>query len=310
MTAPVLIMGANGFIGRALTQALSTSGQSVIAVSRSTPHGTTPNVEYVTGDLTTPASLRPLVARCRAVVHLATTSTPGTSAARALNEVQTNLHFTATLLETLQEHPQVELLYFSSGGSLYGDDPSTGPSTESSPVRPHSYHGAAKLASEAFIQAWVAQNDSKATVLRPSNVYGPGQPERPGFGIIPAAMGHLLRDEPLSIWGDGEVRRDYVFIDDVVRLAVRILFHEMPRSCRIFNVCSESSISLNTLLAAIEVVAGKPLRRTYEKGRTVDASCIAMSSAAAAEAYGWQHQTSLQDGLRATWHHLMSDQRA
>lgn len=305
MTSPILILGASGFIGQALTRALC-NDTPVIAVSRSPLPFELPNVEAITGNFRTPASLSPLIARCSSVVHLATTSTPGTSAARALNEVQTNLQFTAALLEGMQDHPQVDLLYFSSGGSLYDDDPSAGPSSETSPVRPRSYHGAAKLASEAFIEAWSTQNNSRAVILRPSNVYGPGQPERPGFGIVPAAMGHLLRGEALHIWGDGHARRDYVFLDDVVRLTKLILERETPEGCHIFNVCSESSISLNDLLSTIEATADRPLTRIYEAGRAVDASCIAMSAASAAKTYGWRHQTSLEEGIRKTWNHLIS----
>lgn len=300
MADSILILGAGGFIGRNLSRSLADRGIPVIAVSRSgdvTPHAL---IERLIGDFREPEQLAPLLQRSRAVVHLATTSTPGTSAARPLHEIETNLHLTGALLQALHLHPKVELLYMSSGGSLYADT-TTEPSSESAQLQPRSYHGAAKLASESFISAWCSQSGGAATILRPSNVYGPGQPERKGFGVIPAALGTMLRGEVLHVWGDGSARRDYIYIDDLVELCISALTMPMPAGVRTFNACSGTSISLNELLAIMESITGKPLQRSYDPGRAVDASCIAMDPALAAQAYGWRHRTSLKAGLRQTW---------
>lgn len=300
MTEAVLILGGGGFVGRSLTQALALRGTPVITVNRSTPGFEHPLVESIVGELREPEAFASLLARSRTVVHLASTSTPGTSAAQPLQEVNTNLYVTAALLQALQDHSDVELLYMSSGGSLYADA-SGSPSDESARVHPRSYHGAAKLASEYLISAWCDQFDGKATILRPSNIYGPGQPERAGFGVIPTAFGKILRNETLHVWGDGSVRRDYVYIDDLVRLCTMILDIPMPKDTRIFNVCSGTSISLNELFDVMEAATGKPLHRSYDAGRAVDASYIAMDATHAAEVYSWRHQTSLKEGLTQTW---------
>ena len=300
MTEAVLILGGGGFVGRSLARTLALKGTPVITVNRSASGFEHPLVESVIGELREPEAFAPLLARSRTAVHLASTSTPGTSAARPLQEVNTNLHVTASLLQALQDYPEVELLYMSSGGSLYADA-SGMPSDENARVHPRSYHGAAKLASEHFISAWCDQFDSRATILRPSNIYGPGQPERPGFGVIPAAFGKILRHETLHVWGDGSVRRDYVYIDDLVRLCTMILDTSMPKGMRIFNACSGTSISLNELFDVMEAATGKPLHRSYDASRAVDASYIAMDATRAAKVYGWHHQTPLKEGLTQTW---------
>ncbi|THD08753.1 epimerase [Rhodanobacter lindaniclasticus] len=300
MTEPVLILGAGGFVGRSLTRALVLKDTPVIAVNRSARGFEHPLVESIVDELRAPEAFASLLARSRAVVHLASTSTPGTSAARPLQEVNANLHTTAALLEALQEHPEVELLYMSSGGSLYADTSGL-PSDENARVHPRSYHGAAKLASEYLISAWCDQFHGKATILRPSNIYGPGQPERPGFGIIPAAFGKIRRNETLHVWGDGSVRRDYVYIDDLVRLCNMVLDTPMPEGPSIFNACSGISVSLNELFDVMEAATGQTLHRSYDAGRAVDASCIAMSAAHAASIYGWHHLTPLKEGLAQTW---------
>lgn len=301
MSDAILVLGAGGFIGRNLTQSLAKRGIPVIAVSRSDGDAGHALIDTVVGDFRDPGQFEPLLRRSRAVVHLATTSTPGTSAALPLLEIETNLHLTAALLQALHAYPQVDLLYMSSGGSLYADTTAE-PSRESARLQPRSYHGAAKLAAETFIAAWCHQAGGRASILRPSNVYGPGQPERKGFGVIPAAFGTMLRNEVMHIWGDGTARRDYIYIDDLVELCTLALTAPTsPGVVRTFNACSGTSVSLNELLAIMESVTGKSLQRSYDQGRAVDASCIAMDPSLAAQAFGWRHQTSLEEGLRRTW---------
>lgn len=302
MPNAVLVLGATGFIGRALVQALANSGTPVIAVSRSQlDHSANHIIEPVQLSTATERDLLDLVARSRAVVHLATTSTPGTSTARPLNEIDTNLRLTATLLQAMQSQPAVELLYMSSGGSLYTQSNDV-PARETALVRPRSYHGAAKLAAEAFISAWCDQFGGRATILRPSNVYGPGQPERPGFGIIPATFGKILRDEELQIWGDGSTSRDYIYIDDLVRLCTSVLARPMQEGASVVNACSGESTSLDTLLDTIETITGRPLRRTYLPPRNVDASIIKMDPGKALALYGWHYETELSSGIAEAWH--------
>jgi len=297
----ILVLGAGGFIGRALVTALSALGTPVIAVARSPlviPRN--PLVESVQVAMACEEDLRNLIARSRSVVHLATTSTPGTSTARPLNEIDSNLRLTANLLQALQSRPEVELLYLSSGGSLYTESLDA-PARETARVRPRSYHGAAKLAAEAFISAWSEQFGGRATILRPSNVYGPGQPERPGFGIIPAAFGKILRDEELQIWGDGSARRDYIYVDDLVRLCAAVLARPMREGATVVNACSGESTSLNALLDLICAVTGRSLRRAYMPARSVDAPAIDMDPSLAFDLYGWCHHTALAAGITEAW---------
>jgi UDP-glucose 4-epimerase len=299
MADPIFVLGGGGFIGRALVAGLCERGESVIVANRSGAEFSHPSIQSIPGQFREPEDFQPLLERSRMVVHLATSSTPGTSSAQPLREVQTNLHLTACLLHALQDHPNTQLLYLSSGGSLYAD--SIHPSDEAALVHPRSYHGAGKLASEAFISAWCDQFAGRAVAIRPSNVYGPGQPERPGFGVIPAAFGKILRGESLQVWGDGGARRDYVFIDDVVRLCIAILSTTMASGLQVVNCASGTSVSLNELFGVMERVCGRSLQRSYDRERSVDASCIAMDASLARRLYGWSARTSLETGLTRTW---------
>lgn len=296
----VLVIGAGGFVGNRLVQALASRGEKVIAVSHRPLPDPIANVESVVCEANRPEHFAPLLARSRAVVHLASKSTPGTSAGNVLGELEGNLRPTLSLLQALQQSPDTKLLYLSSGGSLYKDD-LNGASTETAAVAPRSYHGAGKIAAEHFIAAWCGQFGGTATLLRPSNIYGPGQPERAGFGIIPTTFGKISRGETLTVWGDGSAVRDYLYIDDFVSLCMAIMATPATAGAHVLNAGSGTGVSLNELFAAMESVSGHTLNRAYDHGRSVDASRVVLDCSLAKQRYDWAPQTTLHEGLLRTW---------
>ncbi|HEX6613939.1 MAG TPA: NAD-dependent epimerase/dehydratase family protein [Rhodanobacteraceae bacterium] len=299
MKDAVLVLGAGGFVGSHLVRALCERGRGVIAASRSPFQAGAP-VESHVGELREPSDYLPLLQRSCAVIHLASASTPGSSAAQPLRELEDNLRPALALLQAMQDVPTIPLIYVSSGGTLYGG-PHGDAADESAPVSPRSYHGAGKIAAEHFIAAWCSQFAASATILRPSNLYGPGQPERAGFGIVPAAMGKILRGETLHVWGDGSAERDYLYIGDFVRLCLAVLDGQRRPGAQVLNACSGTSISLNALLDEIERVTGRRLARTYDPSRAVDVPRVAMRASLARRLYGWSPGTSLPEGLKRTW---------
>lgn len=300
MSDHVLVVGAGGFVGQHLVRKLSSRGEKVITVSRRPMGHVIDDVETVVAELVEPEQYARLLDRCRTVVYLASRSTPGSSAGRPMDEVLGNLLPLAALLQAMQQKPQVELLYLSSGGSLY-EPTSDAPATEASRIQPRSYHGAAKVAAECLISAWCQQYGGRATLLRPSNIYGPGQIERPGFGIVPTCFGRIVRGETLPVWGDGSIVRDYLYIADFISLCMAILGVPMPAGSRILNASSGAGISLNELFRTIEMVTGKSLLRSYELHRAVDAVHIVMDSGSARSHYGWAPVIPLEEGLGKTW---------
>ncbi|PLW81001.1 epimerase [Kineobactrum sediminis] len=300
MVERVLIIGATGFIGQALCQAFTQGGSRVRAVSRSGYSSTLDVEEHVACDCTDPAELAGLLQDMDAVIYLAATSTPGSSAGRPVDEVTDNLTPLTALLEALQANPTLPLIYFSSAGALYGEHPQLA-ATEDTPPQPRSYHGAAKVAAEQFIHAWSQQFNGTATILRPSNVYGPGQQERDGFGIIPKAFGCILRGDPITIWGDGSAVRDYLYIDDLVALALMALEQPLPGTVRTLNAASGEAVDLNELFAIAEWASGGTLERRYTNTRMVDASTVLISATKAYQTLGWKPHVPLKEGLKRTW---------
>lgn len=300
MKDAILILGAGGFVGTALTRHLVSIGVEVIAVGKGRRVAELGPTVHLDEHFLTPAQFRPWLSRCRTVVHLASASTPGRSAGKPLFELDHNLRTTLALLEAIQDEPRCGLLYLSSGGTLYGDA-DEGPVTEHHLIRPKSYYGAGKAAAEHFITAWTLQFNGAATILRPSNVYGPGQSAGQGFGIIPTAFSAAMRGTPLTIWGNGETVRDYLFVDDLIRLCEAVLLKPMHSGTQVLNAASGTGLSLNALLDQIEIVSDHPLVRNYQIQRAVDVSRIILDPSRAHRHYGWRAQTAIRDGLEKTW---------
>lgn len=297
MSAATLILGASGFIGRHLAQAIAQADGQVIAATRRPVRFDHPHITNVVAPFDRADQFAPLLERSRAVIHAASSSTPGSSAAQP--QLDGNLRTTLALIEGLQEYPDRGLLYLSSGGTLYGDRKRA--AKEDDPLRPRSYHGAGKAAAEHFIHAWAMQYGGSAVVLRPSNVYGHGQLARDGFGIIPTAFDCALHDRPLTVWGDGETVRDYLHVDDLVALCRMALDRQADPGMHVYNASRDEGITLNHLLDAIDHTTGRTLHRDYQPARRVDVGRIVPDNSAARNAFGWQPAVSLKQGLREAW---------
>lgn len=297
MNDAILVLGASGFIGRHLAESFANTGNAVIAATRHESTFTHPGITNVVAPFDAPEHFAPLLERCRWVIHAASTSTPGSSAAKP--QLDGNLRTTLALIEALQAYPDRRLLYLSSGGTLYGDRDRA--AREDDPLRPRSYHGAGKAAAEHFIHAWAMQYQGTAVLLRPSNVYGRGQLPRQGFGIIPTAFDCALRDAPLTIWGSGETVRDYLHVDDLVSLCRRALRHDHPPGVHVYNASRDQGVTLNDLLDAIDRTTGRQLPRAYQPARRVDVGRIVPDNQVARSVLGWKPEVDLDQGLRDTW---------
>jgi UDP-glucose 4-epimerase len=275
----VLLLGGHGFIGSALAKRLQLEGMATYVVGRDN------------GD-----ALGDLLPRCGTVVHLASGTTPGSSARHPKLE-QGNLALTLHLLELLQTQPQTHLIFFSSGGTVYGN-PAIFPVTEESPLAPLSYHGAGKAAQEVLCKTLTTLGHA-VTVLRPSNAFGPGQTLRHGFGLIRTMLQHAQAGTTLEIWGDGENLRDYIYIDDVVEATLRLI--SQPEDCGTYNLDSGVGNSINQVKAVVERVCGRSLDTTYRAARGMDVRSVVLDNARLRAKLGWQPGVGLTDGVALTW---------
>ena len=279
----VLLLGGGGFIGGALARRLQQEEVPAYSVGRN-------NWEQV-------AQLLP---RCGTVVHLASTTTPGTSAMHPSLEM-VNLDLTLQLMELLQTQRRTHLIFFSSGGTVYGNTAEL-PVAEDCKMAPLSHHGAGKVAQESFCNALRAQGQP-ITILRPSNAYGPGQTLRQGFGLIVTMLEHARLDTALEIWGDGENIRDFIYIDDVVEATLRLI--QRPNDSGTYNLGSGLGYTVNQVKDLVEAVSKAPLRTVYRLARSMDVRNIVLDTSRLNAEIEWQPAVGILQGITATWEGLM-----
>ena len=295
----VLLLGGGGFIGTALCNKFIAEGREVHVLGRNASHAAK-GVHFVQGELDNPELLAKLLPRCSTVIHLASVTTPGNSANHPALELG-NLAPSLRLLETLQAFPEIHLIFFSSGGTIYGN-PLHLPMHEDGSAAPLSYHGAGKVALEAFFYAFRGRGQA-VTILRPSNAYGPGQTLKSNFGLIRTMLEHTRCGTPLEIWGDGENIRDFIYIDDIVDACTHLI--NLPRDSGTYNLGSGTGYSINQVRRIVEQVTGLELKTSYHPARGIDVRAVVLDISHLEARLSWKPKTSLEEGVKRMWQWML-----
>jgi UDP-glucose 4-epimerase len=275
----VLLLGGTGFIGSALAVRLRQERQTVHVVGRN-------DVQR----------LEHLLPNCSTVIHLASATTPGASSAQPELE-QANLEMTHHLVQCLQKQADTNLIYFSSGGTVYGN-PLQLPVHEDSAIAPISPYGAAKIAQENICKN-LRTHGNAVTILRPSNAYGPSQTPKSGFGLVRTLLEHAQMGTTMEIWGDGENMRDYLYIDDIVEATLRLM--RLPQHSGTYNLGSGLGHSVNQVKNLVEQVTGLPVKTIFRPVRGIDVRAVVLNTTRLCTQLDWQPRVGLAQGLASTW---------
>lgn len=298
----MLVTGGMGFLGLPLVERLAAGGCAVTVLdrvvgTRSEEPARVRHATLVAGDFADPAAVLPALDGIDVVYHLACSTVPSTSAADPPRDVAENVLGSVRLFEAAARRGVEKIVYPSSGGTVYGR-PRRLPIDESHPTEPIGVHGATKLATERYLAALARQRGFTATVLRIANPYGPGQWRRRSQGVLGALLRAVATGEPMTIWGDGSVVRDYLYLDD----AVRALAAARTRGDgEIVNVGSGRGRSIRELLEAVERVTDRPVPVRWEADRGFDVEANVLDPARAREVLGWEPRVSLDDGIGKMW---------
>jgi UDP-glucose 4-epimerase len=295
-----LVLGGNGFIGAHLVDGLLEEGWPVRIYDRSpnrfraTPGG----AEYVEGELGNHGLIREAVEGMEAVYHFVSTTIPKTSNDDPIYDVRSNLVDTLQLLEACVEAGVRKVVFASSGGTVYGR-PQKVPVAEGHPTNPITSYGIVKLAVEKYLGLFEHLHGLDYAALRISNPYGPYQDPEGQQGAVPVFLNRLRTGRPVTIWGDGSVVRDYLYVSDLVE-ALK-LAAETETQEKTINVGSGRGTGLNELVAIIAEVTGERPAVEYVQGRTLDVPANILDVARAREELGWSATTDLAEGVERTW---------
>lgn len=312
----VLVTGGAGFIASHVTEAYLAAGDEVWVLD-DLSSGRRANVpeaaHFIEGDVRD-ASVRDLFKDVRFdLVNLhAAQIDVRVSVLDPAKDAGINLLGLLNVAEAALEVGTKRIVFVSSGGVVYGE-PKDFPTPESAPKRPLSPYGVTKLGGEYYLGYYNQVRGLEYVALRYSNVFGPRQDPHGEAGVVAIFCNRLLSGEPLTIFGDGEQTRDYVYVKDVV--AANMLVSNLSLEdgegldARGFNVGTGVGTSVNRLADVLEGIAGsapprehKPERAGELRHSTLDSSLI--------QSRGWNPAFTLEQGLRETFEHIASQRNA
>jgi UDP-glucose 4-epimerase len=298
-----LVLGGGGFIGSHLAEGLAQAGHPVKVFDR--PQGKALRLlagrkgcEVVTGDFLDPRDLERVVSGAEVVFHLIATTVPKNSNEDQAADVESNVVGTLRLLELCQAHRVRRIVFPSSGGTVYGIPRAT-PIDETHPTDPISSYGIHKLTIEKYLHLNRVLNGLDYRVLRIANAYGERQRTDTAQGAVAVFLERVLRGQPIQIWGDGSVVRDYIYVADIVQAFLKVLADEGEQ--KIFNIGSGVGVSLNQLVRELGTVLGRPPAVEYTPARRFDVPVNILDITAARERLGWKPTIPLAEGLRRTY---------
>ena len=303
-----LVTGGAGFIGSNLVDRLLVEGHEVdvvddfstgslsnLAEARASA-GRALTIHHL--DITAPAIIE-LMERRRPelVFHLAAQPEVARSVSEPGFDALVNVIGSVNVLEGARRAESERVVYAASGATLYGHLSAEDlPVRESHPHQPATPFGVSKKVVIDYLTAYRELYAVEFCALALGNVYGPRQSFDDNSGVVAVFAGHVVKGEPVTVFGDGSQTRDFVFIDDVVDGFVRASTRGGGLVC---NIGTGRETSLNDLLAVVGSVHGVEPARREAPARPGDAQRVCLDTERAGIQLGWRSWTALSDGVRA-----------
>ena len=295
----LLVIGGSGFIGSHVVDRLLTHGHSVRVFDRQPERFRAPltGVDYRFGEFADRMALVEALSGVDAVYHLLSTTVPGTADLDPATDVRDNLVGTINLLDSMQRLGVFRILFLSSGGTVYGI-PDTIPIPETHALRPINSYGIVKATIEHYLEMYRRTRGLSPIIVRPSNPFGPRQAHSGVQGVISTFLRRILAGQPIEIWGDGSVVRDYLEVGDLAELCVRAGTSDREGA---YNAGSGHGLSVNEVVEAVRNVTGADVKVIYKPARPVDVPRSVLNCSRAKSDFGWECKTGFDSGLRSTW---------
>ncbi len=302
--ARYLVTGGCGFIGSHLIENLLADGHELRVLddlSTGKRENLPDTVPVTVGNVADPAAVDAAMAGMDGCFHLAAVASVDRSREAWLETHHANLSGAIAVFDAARRaNPRgpVPVVYASSA-AVYGDNPNM-PLTEDAATRPLSAYGADKLGCELHARVADGVHGVPTTGFRFFNVFGPRQdPKSPYSGVISIFAGRIAKGAPITVNGDGEQVRDFIYVKDLVRYLSAAMANPRP-GAPVFNICTGKPTSVNRLAEVLADLSGRPLDRSYGAARPGDIRVSIGDPSCLVTAFGMACETSLEDGLRDT----------
>ena len=300
--APVLITGGAGFIGSHLVDALLAQGYAVRVLdnlSTGKPANLPldhPRLELVEGDVADALLVERCMLGCQAVAHLAAVASVQASVDDPVSTHQSNFVGTLNVCEAMRLHG-VKRVVFASSAAVYGNNGEGLAIDEETPKAPLTPYAVDKLASEQYLDFYRRQHGLEPAVFRFFNIFGPRQdPSSPYSGVISIFTERAQQGLPITVFGDGEQTRDFVYVADLVAVLIQALTLPLVAVGAV-NVGLGRTTSLKQLLADLGGMLGGLPAVSYGAARPGDIRHSRANNQRLLERFAFPEPTPMTDGL-------------
>lgn len=300
----ILLLGAAGFIGTNLTIELAKKTEDEITLVDRSKAFFKPivgmdlkNVHILEADLTVDMDFDSILKDQEVVYHLVSTTVPTTSNQHISQELVSNVIFSANLFEACIRCDVKKVVFVSSGGTVYGKEVDC-PLKEKTATNPISSYGVQKITIEKLLYLYRYMYGLDYRIIRLVNPYGPYQRPNGVLGAVTTFTYKALKGDEITVYGDGSVVRDFIYIDDAIRAIMKIVNGENKH--RTFNLGCGYGTSIKQVLETIEKALGIKLNVSYLEGRKVDVPVNYLDISRYEKYYGALNPISLEDGIRKT----------
>lgn len=298
----ILITGGAGFIGSHILAQLQGRRDMDVVVFDNLSSGSKEHVpagmELVEGDVCDEAAVDALFAdhHFDAVIHLAAQTMVPTSVEQPVLDCRINLEGVLHVLEACRIHGTGHIL-FSSSAAVYGDNLHI-PLKETERLVPTSPYGITKMTTEHYLRVYHELYGMDATVFRFANVYGERQGEKGEGGVVSIFCKLLSQRQGITVFGDGNQTRDFVYAGDIAQAIIRAL---PLKGCHTMNVSTGQETSINDLIRSFEKAVGYTVPVQYTAPRTGDILRSVLSNEALKRDLGFVPAMDLEEGIRRTY---------
>ena len=296
----VCVTGGAGFSGSHLVDRLIALGHTVLVIDNLTTgvrEFVNPKAVFIEMDVRD-ANIESIFAdfKPQVVFHEAAQTMVPASMENPKMDCDVNLLGLVNILEASRKH-KVEHFLMPSSAAVYGDL-DTLPLTEDMIGKPTSFYGLTKLTGEGYLRIYEQAFGLKTVCFRYSNVYGPRQGDGGEGGVISIFTRLINEGQGLTIFGDGEQTRDFIYVDDVVEANIKAMNH--PELTGIYNISTNTSTSVNKLMSYFKSISNKDLPVYYEAERTGDIRHSRLCNQKAKVDVDFLATVDLERGLRDT----------
>jgi UDP-glucose 4-epimerase len=299
----IIVTGGAGFIGSHVVDAYLAAGHEVVVMDSLWEHGGGRRINvperatFVHMDIRDEGVMRIFHEfKPQIVSHHAAQHSVAISSRDPEYDADVNVLGMLNILDTSVK-TGVKKVIFASSGATYGT-PEHLPMNEATPQRPESPYGITKMVTEHYLRFYQKEKGLDFTALRYPNVYGPRQDPNGEAGVISIFIGKFLKHDGIRIDWDGDQTRDYIYVKDIAALNVAALD---KGSGQCYAIGTNVRTSVNDIYRALVQISGFEAPITNAPKRSGDARDAQFDASLARRELGWQAQTALIDGMRATY---------